>query len=305
MKTIIPVIIAFSVLFGNGLYNYDSRFIPAGNSFAVDLLFQDKIELPDSLVKQVEPQPIQYPARPMLYSLVLPGAGQYYNKSPLWKSALFAGMELAGLAAWWSWKSKAEDIRLEYEQFGTDHWSLSDWYTNTQLIFPDNYSSMFSGTHKIMLIAGDEYFSSEFLDSLWGVYGDWSQIDFIRDRDFFENIGKYDQFVGGWDDCYDGSTQLWYEEEKDVGDSTEVIKLTPNKDHYRDLRFDSNTLLDYSKYAISAVMFNHVFSALEAVWWSQRISARKNEEDIETDVGLLYNRHSNMGVGGIYFSVRW
>lgn len=304
MKAIIPALLAFSILCGGELFNYDSRFQPLNRPFAGQSSFQEKTEQPDSLVPQKEAAPIKYPARPMLYSLVIPGAGQVYNKSPLWKTALFAGIEIAGISAWWNWKSKAEDIRLEYELFGTDHWLLSNWYINTPLIFPDNYPEMFSGTHKIMLIAGGEYFSSEFLDSLWGVYGDWSQIDFIRDRDFYENIGKYDQFVGGWDDGYDESgNQLWYEEEKDVGDSTEVIKLTSNKDHYRDLRFDSNTLLDYSKYAISAIMFNHVISALEAVWSSQQIAREENE--VQTKIGLLYDRQSKTGVGGVYFSIRW
>ena len=29
---------------------------------------------------------INYPGKPLIMSLVLPGAGQYYNKSPFWKT---------------------------------------------------------------------------------------------------------------------------------------------------------------------------------------------------------------------------
>ncbi|MBT3216311.1 MAG: hypothetical protein HOD97_04785 [Candidatus Marinimicrobia bacterium] len=294
MKYIMSIFLFVSLCQPEGLYfdNYSYRLNP------------DSVEIVEEK-ENTSIQPIHYPARPMLYSLILPGAGQVYNKSPWWKSALFAGVEVTGIAMWWNWKSRAEDIRLEYEAYADENWTLSDWYTNTRLIFPDTYSTMFAGTHKITLKTDDGYFSSAFLDSLWGLYG--SDIQYIRDRNFYENIGKYDQFVGGWDDCYDeDGNQIWFEEAKSVGDSTEYIKLTPKKNYYRDLRFDSNTLLDYSKYAISALMFNHVISGLEAVWSS---SAGKKEEsdndEIQSDIGLLYNRKSPAGIGGIYVSFKW
>ncbi len=295
VKKIISIIFISSFMHANGLYfnKYDYFF----NLDSVEVEKQ----------QSVMAEPARYPARPMLYSLVLPGAGQIYNESPWWKSALFAGVEITGIALWWNWKSQAEDIQKEYEAYARSHWSLSDWYTNTRLIFPDSYTTMFSGTHKIILKAEDTYYTSAYLDSLWGIYG--SNLEYIQDRDFYENIGKYDQFVGGWDDCYaeDGNTQQWWEEEKSVGDSTETIKLTPNKNHYRDLRFDSNTLKDYSKYAISAIMFNHVISGLEAVWSSSQKSRRdpQDSEQYESDVGLLYNRQSATGIGGIYISLKW
>lgn len=294
MKHYITILLFTSLSQAGGLYfdNYSFRLNP------------DSVEIEPEAANVIH-DPVHYPARPMLYSLVLPGAGQIYNQSPWWKTAVFAGVEVTGIALWWSWKSKAEDIQSDYEAYARSHWALSDWYTNTRLIFPDSYSTMFSGTHKIILKTDDGYFTSAFIDSLYGIYG--ADLKYIRDRDFYENIGKYDQFVGGWDDCYDeNGNKIWFEEEKSVGDSTESIKLTPNKNYYRDLRFDSNTLKDYSKYAISAIMFNHVISGLEAVWSSSR---GKNEvpekEKMQSDIGLLYNRESPTGIGGIYVSVKW
>ena len=69
----------------------------------------------------------------------------------------------------------------------------------------------------------------------------WSNIKVIRDRDFYENIGKYDQFVGGWDDPYDDPFDQkgkWYTFKK--GNYESII--------FKHL-FKSNTiLLDINKY---------------------------------------------------------
>ena len=54
-------------------------------------------------------------------------------------------------------------------------------------------------------------------------------------------------------------------------------------------------------YAASAIMFNHVISALEAVWTSTRQS-RKNKS-VETSAKLIYDKHAQYGISGISFSV--
>nr|MCS5616209.1 hypothetical protein [Candidatus Neomarinimicrobiota bacterium] len=132
----------------------------------------------------------------------------------------------------------------------------------------------------------------------------------LRDRDFYENIGKYDQFVGGWTDCYDPSDiqhtfPQWFEVGKDVGDSTEIIISTPNKEDYVDQRAISNDYLNAAKFAVSAVMFNHVISALEAVWSTQIRNRPKKEQKVQTNIGLLYDQHAKYGVGGIAVSLHW
>ena len=48
---------------------------------------------------------------------------------------------------------------------------------------------------------------------------------------FYNYIGQYDQFVGGWSDV---STE-WYWEELDVGDSIAIFVKTPKKQEYLDM----------------------------------------------------------------------
>ena len=300
-----------SYLSANDLYNLDSRFHPV---LSTSFFFLDQDSLPGA-TEMVEPEDslVVYPARPMLYSLILPGAGQWYNKSPAWKIGLFAGIEAASIFSGLQWKKKAEDIRLQYEIFADQNWDLETWVFNTLNTPIGNYADVhINGTHKLTLVLSGSlavqygnYVSSDSLENNahW-VYS--NEVSVLRDRDFYENIGKYDQFVGGWIDCYGlANNQLWFEVEKDVGDSTEIIISTPNKENYVNQRGRSNDYLNMAKYAVSAVMFNHVISALEAVWSTQIRNRTKKERKVQTNVGLLYNQHAKYGVGGIAVSLHW
>ena len=300
-----------SHLGANDLYNLDSRFQPA---VTTNFFFLDQDSLPAALeiVKQ-EDSLVVYPARPMLYSLILPGVGQWYNKSPAWKIGLFAGIEAASIFSRLQWRKKAEDIRLKYEIFADDNWDLETWVSNTLNTPLGNYADVhINGTHKIILVLSGSlaeqygnYVSSDSLENNahWVYTG---EVNVLRDRDFYENIGKYDQFVGGWTDCYGPeNNQLWFEVEKDVGDSTEIIISTLNKEDYVGQRARSNVYLNMAKYAVSAVMFNHVISALEAVWSTQIRNRPKKEQKVQTNVGLLYDQHAKYGVGGIAVSLHW
>jgi len=298
-------------LSANNLYNLDSRFHPV---LSTSFFFLDQDSLP-AATEMVEPEDslVVYPARPMLYSLILPGAGQWYNKSPAWKIGLFAGIEAASIFSGLQWKKKAEDIRLQYEIFADQNWDLETWVFNTLNTPIGNYADVhINGTHKLTLVLSGSlavqygnYVSSDSLENNahW-VYT--NEVSVLRDRDFYENIGKYDQFVGGWIDCYGlANNQLWFEVEKDVGDSTEIIISTPNKENYVNQRGRSNDYLNMAKYAVSAVMFNHVISALEAVWSTQIRNRTKKERKVQTNVGLIYNQHAKYGVGGIAVSLHW
>jgi len=300
-----------SYLSANNLYNLDSRFHPV---LSTSFFFLDQDSLP-AATEMVEPEDslVVYPARPMLYSLILPGAGQWYNKSPAWKIGLFAGIEAASIFSGLQWRKKAEDIRLKYEIFADQNWDLETWVFNTLNTPIGNYADVhINGTHKLTLVLSGSlavqygnYVSSDSLENNahW-VYT--NEVSVLRDRDFYENIGKYDQFVGGWIDCYGlANNQLWFEVEKDVGDSTEIIISTLNKEDYVGQRARSNVYLNMAKYAVSAVMFNHVISALEAVWSTQIRNRPKKEQKVQTNVGLLYDQHAKYGVGGIAVSLHW
>ena len=293
------------MLSAGDLYLFDDRFQPALNLNTTEFILSDTTEdiIKDSVTL------VNYPAKPMLYSLILPGLGQYKNGDPLWKSAIFIGVEAASIVGMLQWNKQAEDIRKQYELFGDNHWSIINWVENTLLnpitglIQYEDFK--LDGTHKLELhLSGSlaeafgEFVSSDSLVTHpeW-IYSD--ELSIFQDQHFYENIGKYDQFVGGWDDAFE-----WYIVEKTVEDTIEIILMTPYKNDYNNERDKSNQYLKLANYAVSAIMFNHVISGIEAVLTNQR-KARSKAEQSKTDVGLYYDPRNKYGIGGISVSYKW
>ena len=294
-----------------------SRFI-LFLSLSMALFAQDSTKL------VVEKDSTFYPGKPLLLSLVVPGLGQFYNKEPLWKPGIFIATEIVSITSIMYANKKADKIRMDYQNFADENWNVKDWWTFTQsgpevienndLFFTDNKLKAmrdYVGTHHLTIhLKGDlvnlfntEFLSSDSLSILSG-YLDSDNLSMVKDRHYYENIGKYDQFVGGWSDV---STN-WYWEEKDVGDSTEIVIKTPMKQNYLDERYKSNQWLSFAKFSVSAMMFNHVISGLEAVWANRSLKNKKNGEDVKKvnlDLGLLFNPSNSYGVGGLSFRVNF
>ena len=278
----------------------------------------------DSTKLVVEKDSTFYPGKPLLLSLVVPGLGQVYNKEPLWKPGVFIATEIVSITSIMYANKKADEIRMDYQKFADENWNVKDWWNFTQsgpevienndLYFTDNKLKAmrdYVGTHHLTIhLKGDlvNLFNTEFLTSdslsILSGYLDSDDLRMVKDRHYYENIGKYDQFVGGWSDV----STSWYWEEKDVGDSTEIVIKTPMKQSYLDDRYKSNQWLSFAKFSISAMMFNHVISGLEAVWANRSIKNEKSGEDtkkIDLDLGLLFNPSNSYGVGGLSFRVNF
>ena len=305
MNNTILILLFTTMLSAGDLYLFDDRFQPALNLNTTEFILSDTTEdiIKDSVTL------VNYPAKPMLYSLILPGLGQYKNGDPLWKSAIFIGVEAASIVGMLQWNKQAEDIRKQYELFGDNHWSIINWVENTLLnpvtglIQYEDFK--LDGTHKLELhLSGSlaeafgEFVSSDSLVTHpeW-IYSD--ELSIFQDQHFYENIGKYDQFVGGWDDAFE-----WYIVEKTVEDTIEIILMTPYKNDYNNERDKSNQYLKLANYAVTAIMFNHVISGIEAVLTNQR-KARSKAEQSKTDVGLYYDPRNKYGIGGISVSYKW
>ena len=279
----------------------------------------------DSTKLVLEKDSTFYPGKPLLLSLVVPGLGQVYNKEPLWKPGVFIATEIVSITSILYANKKADEIRMDYQKFADENWNIKDWWNFTQLINVERieYDSLnvtstelkamrdYVGTHHLRVHLKGELvnlFNTEFLPSdslhLLSGYLDSDDIGMVKDRHFYENIGKYDQFVGGWSDA----SSEWYWERKDVGENGEIVIKTPKKQKYIDNRYKSNQWLSFAKFSISAVMFNHVISGLEAVWANRSIKNEKSGEDakkVDLDLGLLFNPSNSYGVGGLSFRVNF
>ena len=260
----------------------------------------------------------EYPGKPLLLSLIIPGAGQYYNKDSFWKVATFSGVELLSLFSYYALNKRADEIKNDFQVFADQNWSLNNWVTNKmQMVNSENNGRLWSqfealnnltGSHDLILVLSGtlkqnhgSFVSSDSLEK----YPQWANspdVTVARDRHFYENVGKYDQFLGGWSDA----SSNWFWEEKDVGDTTEIIIKTPNKDKFLDMRKDSNDLLNYAKFSISVIMFNHLLSGVDAVISSQNSKNKTlRNKPFKKDLSLYYNPDNPLGIGGINMRIRF
>lgn len=291
MKKIILLLITLSaVVCGEDLLkNLDNRFATKIDliNLARSSVFSDSLDINHKTST----------LKPMVASLVIPGFGQYLNRSPWWKTALFASVEVVGIVGYMSWTNKADDITKEFENWADDHWDMNTWVNGSAALlsdinlsgYPDVNDVRIDGSHHITIIVNGKYESSEILLEN-------PNIEYVelRDWDFYEGIGKYDQFVAGWNDAR-SNWEIIHKKIKDGED--ELIVMTPHKQHYLNLRNDSNILYKNAKFAVSALLFNHIFSAIDALW-----NTNKNKElSYKLDVSI--GSKSNYIIKGI--SVQW
>ena len=136
-------------------------------------------------------------------------------------------------------------LRVELKNFADENWSLNNWVINRFALPTHMHESMgwnnfnelttLSGTRDLTLVASSELaaelnitlVSSDSLEPhpYWFFNGD---VSILRDSMFYINIGKYNQFMGGWSDAQNS----WYWEQVDSNISTEPRLSTPLKDDY-------------------------------------------------------------------------
>ena len=191
----------------------------------------------------------------LLMSAVVPGAGELYAGSYV-KAGAFLAVEAVGWAVWAVSRVKGQDLENEFQTYADNHWSEEyywDWIYHHASKDPE-----FSGNRQDV-------------ESL----RDWEHNNFShglhreKDQQYYEMIGKYDQFQYGWDDF-----------NKDLIDKNvkEMKALrTENRLGYEDKRDDSNRAFKTATTGMTLVLLNHIASALDAAF-----TIRRHNRDIVT-----------------------
>jgi hypothetical protein len=194
--------------------------------------------------------------RGFLYSLLIPGAGEFYAGSKI-KAALFLGLEAAFWTGYFSYHKKGKDKENEYLDYADAHWDVYAYSESLVYRYPDLDLDPITG----IVIDTPGVYYGEGTDSIVISHSLYLELgpDLKKDQQYYETIGKYDQFRFGWDD-YDG-----------------VNFLTLHREFYLDLRHDSNSLLDKANRFVMVSLANHLLSAFDAAI-SVRSYNRKGEK---------------------------
>jgi hypothetical protein len=207
--------------------------------------------------------------RGFLYSLVVPGAGEFYAGSKI-KAVLFFGLEAGFWTGYFSYHKKGKNKEKEFLNFADAHWniyaysdSLVHWYEGLKEddlgIVVDTPGVYFhSNTDSIVISHSIHPIANQPLD---------------KSQQYYEEIGKYDQFRFGWDD-FTGAF------------------LTFNRNIYLGMRHDSNSLLDKANRFVMFSLANHLLSAFDAAI-AVRHYNRKGEKFSQIDMKIRLTEYNN------------
>ncbi len=193
-------------------------------------------------------------AKAALFSAVIPGAGQIYNGSIL-KSIFFIAVEAGALTGHFINQNRGHELEDVFEAFADQHWSEQQYWRSLAIdagMDPDNLDLD-------ALRAYEREQFSHFLPQQ-------------KNQTYYENIGKYDQFNGGWDDSISKMARQ---------------RDSENRRQYTLKRKDANDHFKRATNFAAAALLNHVFSAFDAGWSAKRHNQKILRADIEMQ-GRLY-----------------
>ena len=213
--------------------------------------------------------PMQEKKSPLLagaLSLAVPGAGQYYAEST-WEAVGFAAAEAVMWIAYAVKTKEADQKTDEFQRYADQHYSVvayAKWIeqyvseinpgTNTAGMYDETRSSLpWEQINWGRLNAVEEE-----LGAAVGK-GFSHRLPARPEQQYFELIGKYPQYGGGWDDA------AGFTPPNVVTDEVSQRFLL-----YRSMRGDANALYNYATGVSFALLANHVFSALHAAWSTAR-----------------------------------
>ena len=217
-------------------------------------------------------------------SFAIPGSGEIYNGDYL-KAAVFLAAEVSLIYLNSHYNKKGDDKTTEFQNYANGGWSVKryakwamerfgltdEWYSKViDGSGPEgvNWSELHNMENVISRTQLGKYFSHNLSD--------------YQDQQYYEMIGKYTQFLSGWDDFSDPN--LVYE----YGDGT-----TPNFDLYSNMRGDANSFYNTASTMTTILILNHVISGVDAI-----LSANAYNKKIEVKAKLA-NR--NFGLSNVYY----
>jgi len=174
------------------------------------------------------------------YSMLIPGAGEFYAGSKM-KPLLFLGLEASLWSGYFVYHGKGNDKEDEFKAYGDLHYNR-DLY--------DTWWNSLDSTEQ-------NQFSHRLPDE--------------KNHEYYENVGKYDQFSVGWEDA---------------GVSPEEFDpRNPPPSAYRntylDTRDESNRMFSRARTFTVCVLANHVLSGFDAA-----LTARSYNKKQERFAGL-------------------
>lgn len=172
-----------------------------------------------------------------LASAAIPGAGQVYAGS-YWKALGFVAVEVTSWVFYAHWEKDGDRIKTQFHEFADTHWREDEYWA---------WIALESGLPASDLPALRQWEREHFSHFLHEE----------KDQQYYEMIGKYDQFNVGWDDT-----------------NTPRGRDSARRGYYETLRDKSNKAYKKAATCQMIALANHGLSALDAAWTVSRHNRR-------------------------------
>ncbi len=192
------------------------------------------------------------PKKAFIFSMLIPGWGQKYAGSHTWKPIVFLALEAGLWMNYFKYRNDGNKQTDAYQTFADLHWIEGD--------------SMVAHSYRGWRAVIDS-------DSDW-VEKFTHELPEYKDQQYYEMIGKYDQFRAGWDDFWLDSALY---ERTFLGDSA-APAISPNRLKYNEMRGEANTLLGRANKMVILTVVNHLLSAFDAALAARRYNREKSED---------------------------
>ncbi len=251
------------------------------------LSLQTQPQAPNQINQDVYQTRAKSTKKAFIYSLILPGAGEFYADSKL-KAAAFIGMEALFWAGYFHFDGKGDDKKVEYRSYADMNWDatvyrdsmMSEYFEEGfEYVYNGdtvNFTNYQSDSTRYDNMRSDENVVFNMEDSLGTVTRDPGEFGFthhsvnINDNEYYENIGKYDQFSWGWGG-YQGNP------------------ITMLRDIYLGMRKDANGYYDKAKWSVVASLANRVLSAFDAAITVKKYNRKQDRFSADIKFKMLSN----------------
>ncbi|HMS66273.1 MAG TPA: hypothetical protein PKD83_13605 [Ignavibacteria bacterium] len=203
-----------------------------------------------------------------LFSGILPGSGEFYAKSFV-KAAIFFGIEAGLWTAYTVYESDGDQQTEDYQNFANQNWDVykyAGWLKQEQ----------FSGSDGIILTSNPNDLRKQV--NIVEAQNFSHQLPPYGAQQYYELIGKYQNFVAGWQDA----------DLNVMNRNNYITYKTTMFVNYSYDRQDANNYYNKSSTALSLIILNHVLSSADAAW-----SVSMFNKDLKVKTGVHFeNKYS-------------
>ncbi|MBI2427748.1 MAG: hypothetical protein HYV29_02960 [Ignavibacteriales bacterium] len=222
----------------------------------------------------------QNPFYNSLYSLVIPGTGQYHSERYT-KAAIFLGTEVALIAYAIISENNGDKKTEEFQKYAEAHWSAERYARWIEAHGKADYGpTSVTFTESDFAAIRNNYDFSKINEWEQGAHSEGfsHQLPRFREQQYYELIGKYHQFKFGWSDYPKDANQVPL---SDNGQYDNYFDAEDQVNAYATERARANDYYYAASFAASVIVINHVLSALDAY-----VSTKSFNNEISATLGL-------------------